>query len=253
MPKDFVSTLRHWRHGVRLYIAIAIVIVTLEGWWWASVSYGGSNLFAIRLEEFYAWLSLGLLATAISIGPFYKLFRNATGKSLMFDARRLLGVGAAWFATLHVVLVYNSLFKFANPFSLPDEYQRSFLVGAIALIILLAMAFTSFDIAMKTLGVWWFRLHRFVYLAVLLVLLHLFMIGAHSLQTGVIATLTIASVTIFGLEIAAIFTRSPSPTKWQLLALIPSIIFLVLTFGYAFSRYSQQEDSAKYQGQAQSI
>jgi sulfoxide reductase heme-binding subunit YedZ len=245
------STLSHWRHGIRLYIAIAIVLVSLEGWWWASVSYGGSNLFAIRLEELYAWLSLGLLAVAISIGPFYKIFNNAAGRSLMFDARRLLGIGAAWFAALHVTLVYSVQFRFISPLNLPGEYQSSFLVGTIALIVLLAMAFTSFDVAMKAMGIWWFRLHRLVYLAALMVLLHSFMIGVHALETRVLIMLGLLAAVIFGLEAAAIALRRKKPTKWQLLALIPALVLLAGIFNYAMAKRSDQDINKKYQQQVQ--
>lgn len=251
MNKGFASTWRHWRHGIRLYIAIAIILITLEGWWWASIGYGDSSLFAIRLEEFYAWLSLGLLSTAISIGPFYKVFKSAPGRSMMFDARRLFGIGAAWFATLHVVLVYHSLFNWVSPFNLPAQYQKSFLLGIVALIILLAMAFTSFDKAIRELGIWWFRLHRLVYVAVLFALLHTIMIGAHSLETGVFIILVVASATIFSLEIAAVLMKRKRPTRWQILALVPSLIFLAGTIYYGLSKLNNQPAVSGYQNESQ--
>src|SRR5580698_6609866 len=140
-----LKTVLEWRKGVRLYIALAVLLVTLEVWWWAQASYSGSILFATRLEEVYAWLGLALITLAVSIGPTYSTWPKLPGRSIMSDARRLIGVGGAWFASLHVTIAYVALFKVANPFGLPRSYQQSFAVGSVALVILLAMAFTSFD------------------------------------------------------------------------------------------------------------
>jgi sulfoxide reductase heme-binding subunit YedZ len=183
------QTLEHWRSGIRLYIAIAAGVVTLEVWWWASVAYGGSPLFAIRLEEVFAWLALGLLVFTMLIGPAYKIWPQLPGKMIMRDARRLTGVAAAWFAALHASINYIALFKWANPLNLPTKYQQAFLLGVTALLILLALAFTSFDRAFRGLGIWWFRLHRLVYFALVLSILHMYLIGTqgrHALTLGII-------------------------------------------------------------------
>jgi len=230
------STLKSWSRGVRLYIAIGIVLFTLEGWWWASVSYSGSFLFATRLEELYAWTALALLSISISIGPICSTWRGIPGKRILFDARRLLGIGAAWFAALHISIAYDSLFKFANPLTLPRTYQQAFAAGIIALLVLLAMAFTSFDKAFNKMGVWWFRLHRFVYLAVILVLFHALLIGTHTIHWPELIILTVAVLFILGLHIYLAFFRKKPATKWQK-ATIPVIgLLLVATLFFGYSQ-----------------
>jgi DMSO/TMAO reductase YedYZ heme-binding membrane subunit len=192
--------LKYWWHGVRLYIAIAIGLVTLETWWWASASYAGSSLFAIRLEEVFAWLALGLLVVTMLIGPVYKIWPKLPAKFLMRDARRLLGVGTAWFAALHVGIVYTSLFKWVNPLDLPPQYQHSFVLGVTGLLILLALAFTSFDRAFRGMGIWWFRLHRLVYTALVVSLWHAYLSGTHARRTLAVVIFGTSCLLLLGLH-----------------------------------------------------
>lgn len=225
-----------WRHGVRLYIALAITLVTLEVWWWAGVAYGGSILFATRLEEVYAWLSIGLVSLAVMIGPAYHIWPRLPGKVIMYDARRLIGIGGAWFASLHVGIVYMALFKTADLFELPGAYRRSFALGIVALLILLAMAFTSFDRALRDLGIWWFRLHRLVYVALLLGLFHALTIGVHATQWPALILLTILAVLLLSMQIYLVLIRKPRPSRWQLLAIGFSAVLLIAAFDYGYSQ-----------------
>ncbi|MDL2363010.1 MAG: ferric reductase-like transmembrane domain-containing protein [Patescibacteria group bacterium] len=233
-------TLNQWKGGVRLYIAIATLATTLEVWWWANASYSGTALYASRMAEIFAWLGLALIATAVSIGPFYKVFSRVPGRRQWFEARRLLGVSGAWFATLHSLIAYGSEFNFANPTSLPSVYQRAFIAGGIALIILLAMVATSFDKAFTAMGIWWFRLHRFVYVALVAILGHAFAIGVHATQHAVLLVLSLAAVWIVGLHI---FRQKTRPTIWQLAGLTAMAIALFTVFNYGYSKSQQNQSS----------
>lgn len=230
------DTLRYWAGGIRLYIGLAAVLATFDLWWWAAAAYGGSELFAIRLEEVYAWLALGLLATAVAIGPLYGALPKLPGNAMMRDARRLFGVSTAWFASLHTGIAYVALFKAANPLDLPIVYQRAFAIGAVALLILLAMAFTSFDKAFYGMGKWWFRLHRFVYLAVICVLLHTFMIGTGGTDLTSLAPLAAAAAVILGLHGVVAFKKG-KPTVWQLLTMGTTVVLLLAVFGFGFHEH----------------
>jgi DMSO/TMAO reductase YedYZ heme-binding membrane subunit len=231
-----LETLAHWRRGIRLYIAIAVLLVTLETWWWANASYGGTQLFATRMEEVFAWLGLGMICAAVSIGPMYKLWPRLWGKKIMLDARRLIGVGGAWFATLHATIAYVALFKVANPFDLPKTYQQSFALGLVGLVILLAMAGTSFDKAFTSMGVWWFRLHRLVYLALIVSLLHAFLVGTHATNPVPLIITTVVAVFILGMHAWLAFVRSARPSIWQILTIGYIGIILMLVFSYGYSQ-----------------
>ena len=250
MMSEARAILNNWLAGVRFYIAIAIILVTLETWWWASTSYAGSSLFVLRLEEAYAWLSLALLSIAISIGPLYKVFYNLPGRLVMANARRLIGIGAAWFASLHGLVAYASLFKWTAPYNLPRDYQHSFGLAVVALIILLAMAFTSFDRAFAAMGVWWFRLHRFVYLAVLVSLLHAFITGVHATEGPVLAGLVVAASTVFVMHLYIAFVRPGHPSIWQLLALAGVLVLMLGIFNYGFMQKGRHDISRPRQLQS---
>jgi DMSO/TMAO reductase YedYZ heme-binding membrane subunit len=236
MSRSLKAEINHWLHGVRFYLACATLLVTVEVWWWASVSYGGTVLFATRMTEVYAWLATVLIAVAVTIGPLYNVYPKLPAKKIMYDARRLFGVSAAWFACLHVGIAYVSLFKLANPFSLPSTYKQSFLIGGIALLILLAMAFTSFDKAFRGMGIWWFRLHRLVYAALLLILLHAFMIGAHATHWPALILLTAGALLVIVLQIYIAFVRQSKPTIWQVLTISYTVLLMIAIFNYGYGQ-----------------
>ena len=154
----------------------------------------------------------------------------------MRDARRLIGVGGAWFASLHVGIAYVSLFKAANPFDLPPDYQQSFAFGSLALLILLAMAFTSFDRAFHGMGIWWFRLHRFVYIALLLGLFHAFTIGIHATQWPVLIILTVLSSCLLVAHTYLAFVKSARPSVWQVVAISYTVLLLIAVFNYGYGQ-----------------
>jgi sulfoxide reductase heme-binding subunit YedZ len=237
------ATLNHWIHGIRIYIALAIALLSLEIWWWAASTYGGSSLFAIRLEETYAWFSVGFLCTALAIGPVCGIFKRIPGRNMLYDARRLFGIGAAWFASLHIFIAYEAVFQFANPLHIPGQYRQSIVVGSVAWLILLAMAFTSFNAAMKRMGKWWFRLHRFVYVAIALSLLHAFIVGAQATSPAVLITLAVIVTTLLGLHSYAIIRQGRRVSYLQLLSIGAMTAALMIIFSYGYHQRDQ------YQGQ----
>jgi sulfoxide reductase heme-binding subunit YedZ len=87
--------------------------------------------------------------------------------------RRTLGMYAFFYAVLHVltfaILDYNLVWKRIWPVVLE---KRFILVGALAFVILAILALTSFQAWQKLLGRNWKRLHRLVYLAAPLAILH---------------------------------------------------------------------------------
>ena len=94
--------------------------------------------------------------------------------------RRMLGLFAFFYACLHV-LSYSWLDMGLDvPDILADIAKRPFiLVGTLAFVVLLALAATSFQRAIRALGgKRWQALHRTVYAAALLAVLHFFWMRA---------------------------------------------------------------------------
>ncbi len=223
-------------NGIRIYIAIGTLLFTVEAAWWSLAVNGSSNLAVIRIQEIFAWLSLIFLVLAISIGPICKLFPKLKAKALLYDGRRLLGISTAWFAFLHAAITYIVLFKAPNPFDIGEDTGQAFLAGFVALLILLAMAFTSFDKAFRSMGKWWHRLQRLVYVAALAALLHTFMIGSHAINPLVITILSVAATLLVLMHVWLAFIRS-TPTGWQVVTISYSIIFLLAIVNYGLGQY----------------
>lgn len=152
-------------------------------------------LFAVCLLPL-AWLFYGAWANRLGANPAEALIRSTgdwtlrflcltlvvsplrqwTGLAVLLRFRRMLGLFAFFYASLHF-LAYGWLDK-GLEFGeiLKDIGKRPFiLVGTSALLLLLPLAATSFNRAIRTLGARrWQALHRLVYAVVLLGLLHFF-------------------------------------------------------------------------------
>ena len=111
------------------------------------------------------WLLLSLAATPL---------KTFFGFTAPLRVRKMLGLFAFFYATLHFAtyLALDQAFDFADIGA--DIVKRKFItVGFAALMTLLPLAFTSTDRAVKRLGFRrWKRLHRLVYLAAVLGVVH---------------------------------------------------------------------------------
>ena len=247
--KNILTTVKYWLSGVRLYIALITLLITLEVWWWAATLFGGTQLEIIRTQEVYAWLSVLFLTLTLLIGPVTKLFPKISGLAAIRDSRRALGISAAWFAALHTLITYFKQFQGINPLQLPATYQRSMLLGVIALAILITMAATSVNAIMKKWGVWWFRLHRLVYVAMILVLLHAFMIGAHATTTAALIVLNALAFIWVTINVAVLI-RSQEIRASRAVSISLCIIVLAGTLTYGLNQHFELAQSA---AQAQAL
>lgn len=87
--------------------------------------------------------------------------------------RRTLGLYAFAYASLHLLILVGLDYGWSFRLLRADLDTKPFIwVGASALLILAALAATSFVVWKRRLGKNWKRLHRLVYVAVLLVVVH---------------------------------------------------------------------------------
>ena len=152
-------------------------------------------LFVASLVPF-AWLLYGALANTLGANPAEALLRSTGDWTLRFLCftlaitplrtwiqqpalarfRRMFGLFAFFYGCVHF-LCYSWLdMGFVLSDIVRDIPKRPFvLVGTTALLLMLPLAATSFNLAIKTLGAArWKLLHRAVYAVVLLGLLHFF-------------------------------------------------------------------------------
>ncbi|MDT8342300.1 MAG: protein-methionine-sulfoxide reductase heme-binding subunit MsrQ [Longimicrobiales bacterium] len=138
------------------------------GWRW----FFGDRLGANPLEVMILGSGLSavvLLIATLAVTP----LRRVTGWNALQRLRRLLGLWAFAYATLHVT-VYLALDQgWAWSYILEDVTERRFtIVGALAFVLLLPLAVTSTRGWVRRLGRRWVLLHRLVYPAAGLALLH---------------------------------------------------------------------------------
>jgi sulfoxide reductase heme-binding subunit YedZ len=115
------------------------------------------------------WWGLVLLTVTLSVTP----LRRLTGYHRIIRVRRLLGLFAFFYLTLHFLtyLVLDQFFAFS--YIAEDILERPYItVGFSAWLILLTLAVTSTRGWIRRLGRNWRRLHRLVYLAAGLGALH---------------------------------------------------------------------------------
>ena len=117
--------------------------------------------------------SLRLLLFTLCLTP----LRQLTGRVEFVRLRRMLGLFALCYATVHL-LVWISLLLGFRWFAIAEELvERPYItVGFAAFVILLALGLTSPRAMVRKLGKNWKRLHRLVYVAAVLAIVHLWWI-----------------------------------------------------------------------------
>jgi sulfoxide reductase heme-binding subunit YedZ len=135
----------------------------------------GANPAEALLRGTGLW-TLRMLCVLLLVSP----LREAMGWTALARLRRMLGLFVFFYAVVHVV-AYVWLDQSGQwEDILLDVPKRPFIwVGLLAWMLLLPLALTSFNAAIRWLGaVRWRRLHQAVYLVALLAILHFFWMRA---------------------------------------------------------------------------
>ena len=128
---------------------------------------------------------LRFLCLTLAVTP----LRQITGWAAMARWRRMLGLYAFFYGLLHFLCYAWLDMGFDVADIVRDIPKRPFvLVGTLALLLMLPLAATSFNRAVKALGAArWRRLHQLVYAIVLLGLLHFFWMRSAKNNFGEVA------------------------------------------------------------------
>lgn len=113
--------------------------------------------------------TLGLLAASLAVTP----IRRLTGWNEVIRLRRMLGLFAFFYGTLHL-LVWIVLDKFFDwQMMIEDITKRRFItIGMLTWVLLLPLALTSTQAMIRRLGRRWQKLHRLVYVAAVTGVIH---------------------------------------------------------------------------------
>ncbi|MDK2981486.1 MAG: methionine sulfoxide reductase heme-binding subunit [Chloroflexota bacterium] len=113
-----------------------------------------------------------LLLASLACSPLRRLF----GLSALLPVRKVLGLAAFGYATLHFLVFAGLDFQFNLGWILPEIRQKPFIqIGLIALLLLIPLAVTSLRRLQRRLGKDWQRLHRLAYPIMALALWHYFL------------------------------------------------------------------------------
>lgn len=196
----------------RFYILVTAVALSLVLTGWVRLTVSGDELYVIRLQQWFGLCCLLFLYSVLLITPLGYVLKAEWLKLLKFS-RRGLGVAAAYFAALHAgVSLAGQLGGFEQLRYLPPVFIWSLLAGTGAVLVLLVMAAASFDAVIRAMTFpRWKWLQRGVYVAGVLIIVHVWSIGTH-LAYGWVQWLAFAALTVlFGLECyraTVLFTRT---------------------------------------------
>ncbi|MDX1568354.1 MAG: protein-methionine-sulfoxide reductase heme-binding subunit MsrQ [Longimicrobiales bacterium] len=161
------------------------------GWLLRGMLVGGLGADPVEtlLHQTGTW-GLILLLVTLSVTP----VRRITGWNRVVKLRRLLGLFSYFYATLHVGIYLVLDQSLAPSFILEDVIERPYVTaGAGAFLILSLLAWTSTRGWIRRLGRRWQRLHRLVYAAGALVVVHfLWQVKADAREALVFTTIYVA-------------------------------------------------------------
>ena len=180
----------------------------------------------------FAWLFYGACANTLGANPAEALIRSTgdwalrflcltlcvtplrqlTGQAALARLRRMLGLFTFFYAMLHF-LSYAWLDMGFDPTAiLQDIPKRPFaLVGALALLLMLPLAATSFNRAIKTLGAKrWQTLHKTIYAIALLALLHFFWMRSGKNDYAEVAAYAGVVAMLLGWRVIKVWSKRPN-------------------------------------------
>ena len=152
--------------------------------------------------------TLRFLCGVLAVTP----LRQALGLSALARLRRMLGLFAFFYGTLHFACYAWLDMGLDLALILPDIAKRNFiLVGTAALLLMLPLALTSFNRAIRALGAArWQALHRAVYAVAVLALLHFFWMRAGKNDFAEVAVYAAVIAALLGWRLWRRFRRQPS-------------------------------------------
>lgn len=156
------------------YVKAALFVLAAVPAVWLGVDFLRGNLTADPIEAIThrtGWWGLTMLMVTLAVTP----IRRFTGWNQVIKLRRMLGLWAFFYVTLHLLTYVVLDLFFAFDIFLEDVAERPYItVGLAAWVMLLTLAFTSTKGWIRRLGKNWQRLHRLVYVAATLGVIHFF-------------------------------------------------------------------------------
>ena len=157
------DVVRWLKPPVFLLCLLPAVKLTLEafGLW-------GLSLGANPVEELIhrlGWWGLAFLLITLTVTP----LRRLSGRAWLLRFRRMLGLFAFFYVTLHFLAYAGIDQRFALGYIVDDVLERPYItIGFLAFVLLIPLAATSTRGMVRRLGPRWKKLHRLVYVIAVL-------------------------------------------------------------------------------------
>ncbi len=143
--------------------------LTLETFGVAGMSLGANPVEQL-IHRFGIW-GLNFLLITLAVTP----LRQLTGTAWLLRFRRMLGLFAFFYVLMHFLTYAGLDQRFHLPLILEDIAERPYItIGFTALVLLIPLAVTSTNGMMRRLGQRWKKLHRLVYVIVVLGVWHFY-------------------------------------------------------------------------------
>ncbi|MEM8605419.1 MAG: sulfite exporter TauE/SafE family protein, partial [Cyanobacteria bacterium P01_H01_bin.121] len=152
------------------------------------------------MQDYSGHAALICLVLALIARPLHRVW------PALLRYRRLLGVGACILAIAHILQMVEHSWNWnwqAVTFLIP-QHRVGIVCGAIALMLMLPLALTSFDIWQKRLGRGWRQLHLLSVPALVLTGIHALLIGSRYFGSLQLTWLNWTLATLLGLVILAV-------------------------------------------------
>jgi sulfoxide reductase heme-binding subunit YedZ len=164
-----------------------------------------------NIELTTGYNTLLLLIISLAVTPVRKLVPQL---GWLIKFRRLLGLFAFFYGTVHLLTWVALYAGFDVPTMVADIEKRRFItMGVAAWLLLLPLALTSTNWAIRKLGGKnWNRLHKLVYVAAICGVIHYWW----QVKTGVLSPLRLT------IALAILLLARPALTWWQRRRLVPS-------------------------------
>ena len=158
---------------------------------------------AKALVDFLGLWALRFLWMTLAITP----LRRLTNQNWLLRLRRMLGLYAWFYATMHVTGYFVFLLQLKWADLIDDIIKRPYiLVGFVAFVLLLPLGLTSFNYAIKKLGKNWQKLHQLIYVIAVLAIIHFYWLARSNIGQQV----AYGAILIMLLLIRAYFNRRSS-------------------------------------------
>lgn len=157
-------------HSWTFAILTCVPMVMIADSWWHGSSYGR------LMFETGEWATR-FLVLSLAVTPLGVLFGRFGWWRWLRRRRRILGLAALLYTCAHALLYLRETGTVSA--TLTDLADASIWTGWLALLVMVPLAITSTDSAVRRLGARWFALHRLAYGVAVLAAIHWYLVEQH--------------------------------------------------------------------------